>query len=85
MANYIRQHAQWSIFFQEHSLCDDIPKWLEAWRGDGIIARLDNEAMVSMIQRRRVPVVYLRHVVPTPKRLTSSRTIPPCRIWRLNI
>jgi hypothetical protein len=41
--------------------------------------------MVSMIQRRRVPVVYLRHVVPTPKRLTSSRTIPPCRIWRLNI
>ena len=67
VAKYIRQHGRWSIFFQEHSLCDDIPQWLAAWRGDGIIARLDNEELVGLIQRRRVPVVYLRHVVPTPK------------------
>ena len=67
VAKYLRQHERWAIFFQEHSLCDDIPRWLAGWRGDGIIARLDNEELVGVIQRLRVPVVYLRHVVPTPK------------------
>jgi LacI family transcriptional regulator len=67
VAKYIRQNGHWSIFFQEHSFCDDIPAWLAGWRGDGIIARLDNDALVGSIQRLRVPVVYLRHIVPTPK------------------
>jgi len=66
VAKYIRQHGHWSIFFQEHSFYD-IPTWLAKWRGEGIIARLDNDAMVGIIERLRVPVVYLRHIIPTPK------------------
>ena len=67
IAKYLRQNRSWSIFFQEHSLCDDIPEWFSTWRGDGVIARLDNQAMAGIIRRLRVPVVYLRQVVPTPE------------------
>lgn len=65
IARYIREHGPWSISFQEHSLCDDIPDWLERhWRGDGIITRLDNPRMVGLIRRLQLPVVYLRTVPP---------------------
>src|SRR5207302_5959042 len=60
VAKYIREHGQWSIFLQEHSMCDDVPAWLENWQGDGIITRMENQAMARVRRRLRVPTGYLR-------------------------
>jgi LacI family transcriptional regulator len=62
IAKYVREHGPWSISFEEHGLCDDVPEWLKDWKGDGIITRLDNQAMAGVVQRLRVPAVYLRNL-----------------------
>jgi LacI family transcriptional regulator len=60
IAKYVREHGSWSLSLQEQSLCDEVPDWLEKWRGDGIITRLDNRKMVNVIRRLRIPTVYVR-------------------------
>jgi LacI family transcriptional regulator, galactose operon repressor len=61
VAQYVRTHGPWSILLQEQSLGDAVPDWLKTWQGDGIITRLDNAEMAEVIQRLRVPVVYVRN------------------------
>lgn len=62
IAKFVREHDPWSIFFQDLNLCDDTPAWLKNWRGEGIISRLENRDVVSVIRRLKLPAVYLRHV-----------------------
>jgi len=64
VAKYVREHDPWSIFFQDLNLCDNTPEWLKTWRGEGIITRLENSDIVEVIQRLKVPAVYLRHIRP---------------------
>jgi LacI family transcriptional regulator len=64
VAKYIREHGHWSVFLQEHSLCDDVPSWLEHWGGEGIITRMENQAMANVLRHLCVPTVYLREVPP---------------------
>ena len=64
VARFVREHDPWSIFFQDLNLCDDTPAWLKSWRGEGIISRLENHDVVSVIQKLQVPAVYLRQVQP---------------------
>src|SRR6516164_4483468 len=65
VAKYVREHEAWSIFYQELSLCDETPAWFKKWKGEGVITRLENNNVVGLVQRRRVPVVYLRQVKNT--------------------
>ncbi len=65
VAKYVREHQAWSIFYQELSLRDETPAWFKKWKGEGIITRLDNNNIVGLVQRLRVPVVYLRKVKDT--------------------
>ena len=65
VAKYVREHNPWSIFFQDLNLCDDTPEWLKTWQGEGIITRLENPDIVNVIQRLKVPAVYLRHLRPS--------------------
>jgi LacI family transcriptional regulator len=65
VAKYVREHEPWSIFYQELSLCDATPAWFRKWKGEGIITRLENSDIVGLVQRLRVPVVYLRKVKNT--------------------
>jgi LacI family transcriptional regulator len=62
IAKYVREHAPWSIFYQELSLCDETPDWFRDWQGEGIVTRLENNDVVGLVQRLKVPVVYLRKV-----------------------
>jgi LacI family transcriptional regulator len=64
VARFVREHAPWSIFFQDLNLCDETPGWLKNWEGEGIITRLENADIVSVIQRLKVPAVHLRHIRP---------------------
>jgi LacI family transcriptional regulator len=67
VAKFVREHDAWSIFFQDLNLCDETPEWLRSWHGEGIISRLENRDVVSVIQRLKLPAVYLRHVNPAAK------------------
>jgi LacI family transcriptional regulator len=60
IADYVRVHGPWSIYLQRHHLYDVTPAWLKDWRGDGIIARVENRRIARSIRGRRLPVVDLR-------------------------
>lgn len=67
VAKFVRQHDPWSIFFQDLNLCDITPEWLKTWKGEGIIARLENADIVGVIRHSKVPAVFLRRVDPKAK------------------
>src|ERR1700759_3954870 len=46
---YMREHEHWSVYLGEHSRGDDPPRWLRRWRGDGVIARIENERIASAV------------------------------------
>jgi LacI family transcriptional regulator len=60
IARYQRERAPWSTYFQPQGLGDPPPPWLANWRGDGILARIDNQALAQVVSRSRLPVVNLR-------------------------
>lgn len=56
---YLRENRQWSIYLEEHSRGDTDLSWLAHWKGDGIIARIENETVAHYIRRAKVPTVDL--------------------------
>jgi LacI family transcriptional regulator len=64
VAKYNREHAGWSTYFHPHGLGDPPPGWLTSWKGDGILARIDTQAIADLMSRSAVPVVNLRGTVP---------------------
>jgi LacI family transcriptional regulator len=78
IAGFVREHESWSVFFQDLNLCDSTPAWLKTWKGDGIISRLENDDIVGVIRRLKVPVVYLRRVegpISAPQILTNNADV----------
>jgi LacI family transcriptional regulator, galactose operon repressor len=78
VAKYVREHGHWSVLLQEHRFCDDLPAWLENWKGDGIITRVENRNMANVIRRLGVPAVYLREVpaaLKIPSVLTDNAAV----------
>lgn len=57
---YHRENGPWSIYFEPHGLGEPPPQWLEKWRGDGILARIDDRRMANALLKTSVPVVDLR-------------------------
>lgn len=54
---YQREHELWSIYVGEQERGARPPTWIKNWRGDGIIARIETEAIASAIRRTHLPVV----------------------------
>ncbi|HUY92300.1 MAG TPA: DNA-binding transcriptional regulator [Pirellulales bacterium] len=54
---YVREHRPWSIHLAEQGRGDTPPAWLARWQGDGIIARIENEAIARAVLKTRLPVV----------------------------
>ena len=46
---YMRRHESWSVYLREHGRGDDPPRWLRRWRGDGVIARIENDRIASAV------------------------------------
>lgn len=63
---YVREHESWSIYLPEQRRGDQPPSWLGRWRGDGIIARIENEAIAQAVARTGLPVVDV----------SAARTLP---------
>jgi len=60
IARYVREHESWSIFHQERRASDPPPAWLKGWRGDGIIARIEDQRLATAIRGLGVPAVDVR-------------------------
>jgi len=57
IARYAHAHGPWSFFVQERELHSGIPKWLQHWKGDGIIARIESRRMAAQLLKLNSPVV----------------------------
>ncbi|MBI1368410.1 MAG: helix-turn-helix domain-containing protein [Planctomycetes bacterium] len=60
VARYNREHGPWSIYLRPHGLGDPPPKWLRAWKGDGILARINDKRMAEAVKATRLPAIDLR-------------------------
>jgi LacI family transcriptional regulator len=64
IAKYNREHGRWSTYFRPHGFGDLLPAWLEGWKGDGMLVRIDNQAMADVVSQLNVPIVNLRGTLP---------------------
>ena len=57
VVHYIREHQPWSFHLMEQGRGDDPPEWLENWKGDGIIARIETPRSAQAVMKANVPTV----------------------------
>ena len=57
IVHYIREHQPWSFYLMEQGRGDDPPAWLENWKGDGIIARIETPRIASVVTHAGLPTV----------------------------
>lgn len=57
IAEYAHQVDRWQIFHAARGLHDGIPAWMEGWRGDGIIARVQDAHTADALREFKLPVV----------------------------
>jgi LacI family transcriptional regulator len=63
VARYLQEHTRWSVYFEPHGLDSPPPKWLPAWKGDGILVRINDRRMADAILGTGIPTVDLRGVI----------------------
>ncbi len=68
ISQYVLERTQWSIFFQDRGMLEELPRWLKLWNGDGIIARTANRTMSQALRDKNIPLVEL---------LGNGDSIPP--------
>jgi LacI family transcriptional regulator len=57
VVRYIREHEPWSFYIPEQGRGDVPPRWLANWRGDGIIARIENQRIARSVANSGLPAV----------------------------
>lgn len=57
IANYAHVNGPWSCYTQERELHSSIPDWLRSWKGNGIIARIENRRVARELLKSKCPVV----------------------------
>lgn len=55
--SYICEHDPWSIYLPEMGRGSAPPAWLKGWRGDGMIARIENRTIADAIRKLKVPII----------------------------
>ncbi len=75
---YIKEKPNWSVQLTEQERGARPPSWLRTWDGDGIIARIETDAIGRRLKQFGLPVVDLsaaRHVTGIPWADTDDRAI----------
>ncbi len=57
IGRYATAHGPWSLSVEERGLYEAPSSWLRSWRGDGVIFRSTDAAMVRAVRRLGVPAV----------------------------
>jgi LacI family transcriptional regulator len=60
VARYQQECGPWSIYLEPRGLDDPPPKWLPNWKGDAILARINNRQMADAILQTKLPAIDLR-------------------------
>lgn len=63
IARFNQERAHWRVEFTPRGLDDPPPAWLKAWKGDGILARINDRRMARALSGKGVPVVDLRRIL----------------------
>ncbi|QDU88830.1 Xylose operon regulatory protein [Pirellulimonas nuda] len=66
VADYLRAHGGWHVLNIERGLSEQLPKAIARWKGDGVLARIENARIAAAIQAFGVPTVDLRGSYPPP-------------------
>ena len=75
---YTKVHGSWSVYLTEQERGAAPPTWLKNWGGDGIIARIETDAIGRQLVQCGVPIVDLsaaRHIKGVPWADTEDRAI----------
>lgn len=64
IAQYVRENAPWSIYYEPGHFQEKVPAWLRHWHGEGIIARVRNREMAEALAATRLPVVDVLGNIP---------------------
>ncbi len=75
---YTKVHGNWSVYLTEQERGAAPPTWLKTWGGDGIIARIETDAIGRQLVQCGVPIVDLsaaRHIKGVPWADTEDRAI----------
>jgi len=67
IAAYLRTHGSWEVLHYERSLDERMPPEASQWQPDGVIARIDTDALARDIYSLNVPVVDLLGTYVPPK------------------
>lgn len=60
VAKFVREHREWSVQSEEWMWSEDGPAWLRKWKGDGIIGRIENRKLASLILKLGIKTVDVR-------------------------
>jgi LacI family transcriptional regulator len=63
IARYVREVGSWAIYHEPCDVGAAPPRWLKTWRGDGIIARVQNRRIASAVAASGLPAVDVLGVV----------------------
>ena len=66
IGQYLRERGPWSVYAQPHDLSQPPPRWFRNWNGDGIIGRLQNDAIANAVAAKCVPAVDVLGVCRRP-------------------
>ncbi len=76
--DYAHRQGTWSVVLPEQERGALPPKWISTWKGDGIIARIETDAVATALRKVKVPIVDLsaaRHLPGIPWADTDDRAI----------
>lgn len=57
IGRYVSEHGPWALYAEPHDRAQPPPRWFVRWRGDGIIARVQDARLTRLLLAKRVPVV----------------------------
>jgi LacI family transcriptional regulator len=57
IGRYSREQGSWSLFLPEQRRGESPPEWLRTWKGDGIIARIENPEVAACVGAAGLPAV----------------------------
>ncbi len=69
IVSYIRANEPWSVYLPELQRGANPPSWLKNWKGDGLIVRIETDAIANAVRKLKTPVVDVsaaRHVPNIP-------------------
>jgi LacI family transcriptional regulator len=80
VASYLHTHPDWSVYLQSRSPEDPPPPWLEGWKGDGIIARVESRGLEDTIRATGLPAVDVRGAFDLEMPLVETNEHSTCRL-----